>query len=85
VLFDLGTEDGRGAPQQADPIDGDFDRAEGEDGRRRMMLGELARGLPRLGKQRNAAQVKVVGGVAVASQMVSAMERRACLWRGSFW
>ena len=60
---DLGAEDRGGAPQQAEAIDGDFDRAEREDGRRGVILRELAGGLSRLGEERNAAQVQVVGGV----------------------
>ena len=60
---DLGAADGRGAPQQVEAIDGDLDRAEREDGRRGVVLGELPGGDSRLGKQRNAAQVQVVGGV----------------------
>ena len=60
---DLGAADGRGAPEQVEAVDGDFDRAEREDGRGGVVLRELARGGAGLGEERDAAQVKIVGGV----------------------
>jgi len=39
---DLGAADGGCTPEQVEAIDGDIDRAEGVDGRRGMILGELA-------------------------------------------
>ena len=60
---DLGTANGRCAPQQVEAIDGDLDRAERKDGRRGVVFGELAGRVARLGEERDAAQVKVVCGV----------------------
>jgi len=60
----LGAADGRGAPEKIEAVDGDLNGAEREDGRGGVVLGELARRGPRLCKQRDAAQVELVGGVA---------------------
>src|ERR1035438_535620 len=62
---DLGAADGRGAPKQVEAIDGDLDGAEGEDGRRGVIFRELTSRVSRLGKQRNAAQIKVVRGMKI--------------------
>ena len=60
---DLGAADGSGSPEQVEAIDGDLDRAEGEDGRGGVVFGELAGGGSRLGEEGDAAQVEIVGGV----------------------